>query len=274
MALINFNKINVAVNGSYIMCDTASLAQQGQQKPLGSLNSNVPYDYTPTTLVNSLSLSYNVEPNNDPNYSIISAWKSDPTTNTLANLSLGNVNFVGYLSSYGFALGPNQQIKAKASFDIFNPITSNFSSQSANNGNLYNLDAGLGTANYCTAYLYAGANKITDNNIVYMDYSINFAVTPIYTLSQIYPSQVMVLNATETINTISETQINSTFSGKSLSSLYNGIDTLKVKNINPDLDDVNNEMSFAIGSMKTQTNKVDISVGNLILFNSTFSQSY
>src|SRR5579864_124284 len=110
MNSLQYNKINVSLNGTNILCDTVNVTEQSTQKPLFAINYAAPFDYTPDALKNSISLTYFMEVSNEPNYNIISGLKANNTTgNTQAVISLGNIIVTGYLSKLSFTVAPFQR---------------------------------------------------------------------------------------------------------------------------------------------------------------------
>ncbi len=171
---LQFNKINLSVNGLNILAESASLSQESVQKPLYAINNSLPYDYSPNSLKNTLSITYFVEVINEPNYAIISGLKSSNFTgNSQTVINLGGIIFTGYLSKLSFTVAPIQTIKAQASYDIFTPITGNFSQTSSPDGNLYNLANGSGLSNYFSVFLCSGNTNVINSNILQFDYSFS-----------------------------------------------------------------------------------------------------
>lgn len=271
---LQFNKINININGKYILCETASVSQQGEQKPLYAINYAAPVDYTPDSIKNSLTINYFVETSNEPIYSIISGLKfSNTTGNTQAIIMLGNVTFTGYLNKFSYSVSPMNTIKAQAAFDIFTPIIGNFSQGNSTDGNLYNLSNSSGLINYFSAYLYSGSSKILNSNILQFDYDFDCTAVPIYSIGNIYPVQVYISEAKESINTISEIQNNNQFSGQNLYNLL-GVDSIVLTNISNTWGYSLNQLIYNISGMKNNSSRIDISNRSLILFNNTFSQSF
>ena len=269
-----YTKTNLSINGQFVLADTANLSQDAIQRAILSLNTSNPYDYTPSSLKSTLSINYVIETQSDPNYTIVSNWKSNTTSSPTAVINLGDVIVTGYLSSYSLNLNPQRRVEAKASYEIYTPLTGNFTSQNSTDYLLYNTTNGSGVANYFSAYFYIDDTQATDTTIVSFSYDFSFALAPIYTLGSPFPSQIMALNALEKIETVSETQINSNFSGNHFNSFFNQVNNLRISNIASTWGGFSNQITFPLSGMVIQANKVDISVNDIILFNSSFNMSY
>lgn len=271
---LQFNKINISVNNTNILCESASLSQESLQKPLYGINYASPLDYSPNSLKNTLNITYFIEVNNEPNYNIISGLKlSNVTGDTQAIINLGGIIFTGYLNKLTFTVAPVQTIKAQASYDIFTPITGNFAQGNNTDGNLYNLTNSSGLSNYFSVFLSSGNTNISSSNILQFDYSFSCNIIPIFAIGNTYPVQVYISETNETMNTISEIQNNNQFSGQNLIDLF-GIDSIKLTNVSNTWGDSLNQLIFSISGMKNNSSKLDINTNNLILFNNQFSQSF
>lgn len=271
---LNYNKINVSVNGLYIMAESASLSSENPQKPAYILNNSLPYSYIPNNYKASLNLNYIIEISNEPNYLIISNWKNATTGNLNALINIGDIFFTGYLSNYSFGLLPNQTIKAQVTYQIFNPFTGNFQQQNVNDSNLYNTQNTSGIAHYWSTAMTSGGTEISNNNILQLDYSFNSTIEPTYKLGNAYPCQVSCFGAQEEINLINETQNNPSFSGQNYNIIMNGIDNIRLKNLSSIWGDTVNQLDFSVIGFKVQSTKLDISTENLILFSHNLSRGY
>lgn len=271
---LQFNKINISINGTNIICQSASVSQQSEQKPLYGINYTSPMDYSPDSLKNSLTISYLMEISGEPNYNIISGLKlSNITGNTQAIINLGNVQFTGFLNKFSYSVAPMETIKAQATYDIFTPIPNIFSQGNTTDGNLYNLTNSSGLSNYFSAYLCSGNTNVLNSNILQFDYNFSCNVVPIYVIGKTYPIQIYISEAIESLNTISEIQNNNQFSGQNLINLFN-VDSIKLTNVSSTWGGNINQLIFFISGMKHQSEKIDVSINNLILFNDQFSQSF
>ncbi len=271
---LSYNNINISVNGSYILADSLSLTENGEQKPLYTLNNSRPYDNSPQGIKNNLSISYFLEATNEPNSTIIENWKSqNGTGNLFALLNIAGVITSGYLNNFSFSILPNQAIKANAGYLIFNEFT-NFSSQLSSFALNYN-NTGITLSHYWSAKLQSGNTELLDTNIMQLSYDWSSDIQPIYSLnSKNTPCQVNCLSATETIDILSEIQNTIKYSGNYFPTLYNGIDGLRLKPISSEWNSSNDNIFIALSGFITNNRKTDMKTEELIIFNNQFNKYY
>ncbi len=268
MSLLKYNDINVGINSQYILCESATVSQSSPQKPIYSFNSNVPFDNVPTTLKNSISLSYFMEPNNEPNFSIITGLLYD-TTNPLSSIiNVGNIFSSGYINNYSLQLNPNGLIKSNCSFDIFTPLTGNITAQNIADSGLYNSLNSSGIGHYWSAHFISGSNIVDDNKILQMGYSVSIGVTPIYGIGDPYPKQIYINNITENIEILTELQLNASYTGQIFDINRPDLQFLRLSGIAS-----SNSISIGLTGFVMQDSKYEILNDNVIFFNNTYSRS-
>jgi hypothetical protein len=273
---IQAHKINTIIDNVHTLVESLTLTENSEQSPAYLLNNSLPYDYTPNRIKNTLNISYFVQPSGEINLSKISTWKSSTTGNLEYVFNIGNIIFTGYLDSFSFSLIPNQTVIGEATYSIFNPITGNFINQSSSDSNLYNAKNTSGLAHYWTAFLSSGGVEISDNNILQLDYNFSAQFQPIFSLGRIYPSQISTLSANEEINVLNETQNNPIFSGQNANyNVLGGIDLIRLRTINR-LWTTSNvfNVTIDISNMEVQSERINISPGNLVVFNHNISKNY
>lgn len=269
--MVNYEKINVGVNSQYIMCENASLSQEGKQEPLYVLGNSSPISKSPTNINHTFSVRYDIETENEPNYKLISGWKNYGTGNLTAIINFGDVFFTGYLNDYSFEILPNQTIKANASYSVFHEITGNLANQNPLDSGLYNNLNSSGRASYGRASFTSNGSNIINNEIIQLKYQFNSNLLPKYKIGNPVPHQVMTLSAHENIETLSETQNNVIFTGNVFQNLFSNIDTLKIENLANSLFGV---LFYNLSGFNLDVEKVDVSANNIILFNSQFNKYY
>jgi len=275
---LNYDKVNVTINGDYILAESVSINQESPQKPLYILDNLRPYDNTPQGIKTTINMTYYVEPYREPTYKIISGWKTNNNTGNLTcSLTIGEMPFVGFLNSYSFDILPNSPIKVQASYIAFNENTALMENQpDSSDSNLYNLQNGTGIAHYWAINLTSGTGfaPIDNHNILQLNYSFTSNILPSYKLGSAFPAQVSVLEATEEINLVNETQNNVKFTGQPYNVIFNNIDNIRLKNLSSLWGDVNKSIDFNISGYEIQTSKVDISNESLVLFQHNLKKYY
>ena len=265
---------NIKINDTPIIAESISYQQNTEKKPLYAINYSIPFDYVPSATKGTLNVVYFSEINNEPNYTIVSNLKNTYLTgNPAVVINVSDVIITGYLSRWSFSVSPMLSIKAQATYELFNDLTGNFTEQNNTDYLNYNQTNGSGIGNYISSSFYSQGSKVPNVDILQCDYNFEANVVPLYKIGNPYPIQVYVSDATETLTTISEGQFNNQFSGHDLISFL-GVDTLRIGSISNFWGATLNEISFPVDGMKNNINKVDININSLVLFNTTFTQSY
>ncbi len=268
MSILSYNNVNVSVDNHYILAESINVNQSSPQKPIHNLNNNVPFDNVPTTLKHSISISYYMEPNNEPCFPIVTGIFNDTTTVLPSIINIGSVFITGYLSNFTIQLSPNGLVKSNSSFDVFHPFTGNLMAQNAFDSLLYDSLNSSGIAHYWSANFFNGASEVSDNDILQMEYSANIGINPIYSIGKPYPTQVYVNNITETLDLLTEQQFNTTYTGQNIKQNRADLERLILSGIYSSSSIVISMTGFIMDN-----SKYDITPDNLIFFNNTYSRS-
>lgn len=265
---LKYNNINLSINSSYILAESISIGESSPQKPIFNLNNNVAFDNVPTTLKNSISISYYMEPMIEPNYPVVNNLTNDTTTPQLSIINIGNIFITGYLNSFSFQLSPNGLIKANSSFDIFYSFTGHLLNQNILDSQLYDTSQSSGLAHYWAGQFYSGSSMIVDNNILQLNYSAQIRNTPIYSLSNPYPVQIYINGITESIDLLAEQHINLKHTGQVFNSNRPDLQTLVLSGIAS-----TGFIRLFLSDFQLQEIKYDINLDNIILYNNSYSRS-
>jgi hypothetical protein len=222
---LSYSNINLSINGSNILCQSVSFNQSSPLKPIFNIGNKVSYNAVPTTLSNSISIEYLLEPNIEPNYSVITGLIYDKTSSLPSIINLGNVYITGYLKDFSLQVYPNSPIKIKSSFNIYNPITGNIIEQASNDSSLYDVDNSNGISHYWSTQFTSG-NSAIDTNILQLEYNASINLVPIYSIGDYQPKQIFIEEITESIDLIMEQQVNITYSGKIFDSIFTGVQNI------------------------------------------------
>ena len=270
---LQYNQLNISVNGAYILCDTLNLSESSPTKPIFSLGNKIVYDNTPTQIKNSISINYFVEPANEPNYTTITGTINDTTTPQPSIINVGNVFITGYLNSYSFALAPNGLIKASAAFEVYYPFTGNLIPQLSTDSLLYDVNNSSGLAHYWTAIFTSGNNTVSNNNVLQKDYAASISLTPIYGIGDILPKQIYINGIQENLNILSENQYNTQYSGQKIDTLIPSLQNLQLKNISSLWNNnLNVSIIFPITGFIQQECKSDLQLDNNVFFSMSFNR--
>ena len=271
MALL-YNNINVSVNNSNIVAESVNITETSPQKPIFMLNNKLPYSYVPSKVQSNISISYLMEPSNEPGYQVITGLLFDRSTPISSIVGIGSVYMTGYLSSYSFQLTPNSLVKVNAQYDVFYPVTGNLANQNSGDSSVYDITNSSGIAHYWSAAFYSG-NNISDSKILQMDYVIDFNIIPIYGLGDNIPKQIYFDGITENINILGEIQNNLTYTGQYINSVFQSLGVLKLSNISSTWNNTNNSSIYiSMTGFIMEEMSTTINTNSLVFFNTKLNR--
>jgi len=270
---LQYNNINLSVNSSYLLCDSITLSESSQQKPIYTFLNKSIYDSVPTTLKNSISISYYMEPDNEPNYPIVTSIVDNTTIPQPSIINIGNIFITGYLNNYSLSLTPNSLIKASATFEIYYPFTGNLIPQLEADSLLYDVNNSSGVSHYWSAQLSSGTNPISNNNVLQLDYSASINLNPIYSIGNPYPVQIYIQNIQENITILSESQYNVKYSGQILDNLIPSLQNLQLNSISSLWSNtISDTVIIPLTGMQLEECKSNIGLDQNVFFTMSFAR--
>lgn len=132
--MLNFNNIDVIVNGTGIVAESASIDNSNNTTPAYSLGYGGVFASPQTgPIINKINLSYLLELGTESNFAVVNDIKNNPTGHTGINISLANLTGINcYLNSYQLSIIPNDTIRANVSYTTFRDITGSLGSKNPN----------------------------------------------------------------------------------------------------------------------------------------------
>ena len=215
MALF-FNKCNVAINGSGVMADSASINTNNNLEPIRSVGKKgIIYQAPAGPLETTYEISYLVETNNEPNYNIVQALRSIENSfhNKGVVVEVGGISALCYLRTYSLTSSPNEPVRAQVNYQSFKPTTGSLSENTISPVS-YNSQRSSGIAHGWTSYATTSATALT-NKTYGFDYNFEMAWEPAFAFQRLEPYDVRFINATETIKLTKDTSYDVLFSGSS-----------------------------------------------------------
>lgn len=219
MALF-FNKCDVAINGSGVMADSASINTSNSLEPIRSVGKKgIIYQAPVGPLQATYDISYMVETNNEPNYNIVQALRS--LENSFHNkgvvVEVGGISALCYLTQYSLTSAPNEPVKANVSYQSWQPTTGSLSDTPlvgpfGGGAVSYNSQRSSGIAHGWTTYISTSANALTNKSYGF-DYNFQMNWEPAFAFQRLDPYDVRFINAAETINLVRDTHYDVFFSG-------------------------------------------------------------
>jgi hypothetical protein len=272
---IQFNQCEVSINGQKIMAESASISEQNSINPDVIIGNYIPIDYSPTDgIKNSFDINYNVETNNEPNYIISTGLKTYSTGYSPAIIIIGGITGSGYLQSYTLQVSPNNNIKGSVNFISFHELQGNLIAQPSSNLSQYNVLNRSGLGHYWTTQAINQDNSAT-GSIIQMDYSFKANWNPVYPIGQSIPSQVLLLNAQETFNFVSEFSTHIKYTGENANTALNNFNSFKINNLSFLWDNSQiYSLNFPISGGIINSNKIDIKTDSLITISNSITKFY
>lgn len=217
--MINYNNIEVKVNGSGLIVENANLTTNNALQSIGVIGYKNPIAFPVTNALKSqASINYLIEVDNEPNIPIVEFIKTgiNNQTWTATPIVIGQITGSGYLDSYSLRVIPNEPVMANVSFLIFSPLTGQYqATQSARAISFSGIAHGLSS-------LFLDDNSLPSLvNFYNFDYDFKATWNPVYTIGNLYPIQVQLVNAEENFSIISDDYRHINYSGEALTGHYN-----------------------------------------------------
>lgn len=275
--MLDNSRINFSVNNTQLFVDSLNVSQDLSLTPNYSLGCKYPIDNTYQNLTSKISISYYpITFATEANWVAINQFRDNPTGNLSLLLNIGGIEMTGYLNSYSFSIAANQAIKINVEYSVFNQITGNISNQPWSNltfsPNLFADERGIGHA-WSTRF-YKNRIENTTGNLIQIDYNFNSNIIPKYNIGSAFPSQIMVLNADESLNITHETQCNNIFSGKKFETIFSQIDTIALYNLSQNWGGEISYISFPVSGFTLESTKFNIKPQDSIFFENSFRKFY
>ncbi len=214
MNIIQSDNVNVFVNGSGILAEIASLSTSVNLTPIhilnrkGSVNQSIG-----GPLSSKFSFTYPVELNNEPNFLQVKYLKTGFNNFNFDGsiVSIGGITGSCYLDSYSFRINPNEIIKSTVEYTSYVPLTGFLQKKQTYN---YDLQLNSGLAHALTTLIINGDTTQVVNYGISYDFKANWQ--PIYSVGNIYPTQINLLGGEENLSVIRDYYTGLSVSGQSL----------------------------------------------------------
>lgn len=276
--MINYSNIPIKINGTQVIADSVSISENSTKSPAYALGYKSPFDNLPLSINNSIDMEYFMDAGLDDNYNSIQTWINNGTGNINCLLNIGGVEMSGYLNRYSFDINQFQPIKSKVSYVVYQEITGQISEQSYVNMATGNSKNGTGIAHYWSVGFYTGDSTFqvsSTGKLINLNYSFDANLFPSYGLSSIYPQQIDIITASETVTVTHESQINTSFSGQNFEKFYQDIHGIRLNAMSKTLEGIDNSCSILpLTGFILENTKFDIRTQNLLLFNNIFKKNY
>ena len=205
--MIYFNDVEVTVNGTGILANSASISSRNQIQPVRVLGrKGIAFQAPAGPIQSDFNISYMPETDNEPNYNIVKALQAYGGTggNQFQNrgviVEIAGVSGYCYLNGYNLSVSPNAPAEASVSFVAYKKVTGSLRRKgdyphAAVTYNAQNSDRlAHGWTTYFTTEAETRTNQIYDFGY---DFSINWQTA--HALKETAPYSVRFMSAEETI---------------------------------------------------------------------------
>jgi hypothetical protein len=206
--MIFFNDVEVTVNGTGILANSASISSQNQIAPVRVLGiKGIAFQAPSGPIQSEFSISYTPETDNEPNYNIVKALQAYGGTggnqfqNKAVIVEVAGISGYCYLNSYSLSVKPNTPAEASVGFTAYKKVTGSLRRKgdyphTAVTYNAQNSDRlAHGWTTYFTTEAETRTNQIYDFSY---EFSINWQTS--HALKETAPYSVRLMSAAETIN--------------------------------------------------------------------------
>ena len=199
--MVFYDNIDVAINGSGILAESASIAQVNYLAPAYILEKRGEMSQPVKDSIRSkIDIGYLVEVDHEPSLGIVNSIKEFRTDDHDAKpfvVEVANISGSFYLEDYQLRIQPNQTVKASASFVSYDPLSGDVSTKRVGSEAInYNQTNSL--AHGWTTYV-TNSGVAREIPTYSFEYQFRASWNPIYAIGQPFPRQVQLLNAGEMI---------------------------------------------------------------------------
>lgn len=269
---MQFKNVQVTVNGRNIMASDVSISEQNSVEPIYLLGYRHTTLYSPTSpLNNQIQINYYVEPENEPNHTLVNQLRNSNTSSFPVRVVVGGITGSAYLSSYSLSVEPNELVTASVTYNVYTSFSGQFTNQPS--ATSYNAGRGSGIAHSWLVYPKMLNNTLT-GSIVSLNYSFSPNFQPIYKIGNPNPVEVKFVNANEEFSITSEYDNRILYSGEIFTGKYFDIQIIEINPLSG-LSTTNTSKLYLFpnGGIVT-SNRINIQENNTILQESNIRRDY
>lgn len=220
MPIFNNNDIEIAINGTGLLVNSASINISPSLDEIRAIGGRAFSDFSVDGgFTSQISLSYTPEVTSEPNFAIATG-SLNPTTFADRNFQIAFAGITGdyYLDSYQFSVNNLNQAQATVSYTCYHQLSGDFQSSSHVSFDTYNLS---GIAHSWSTY--AEKQNGDDVNVLSFNYSYQNTHQPFYRIGSPYPHQVMSMGIVETYDIDRDVYSNLSYSGSTVSQMHDDL---------------------------------------------------
>ena len=197
--MVFYDNIDVAINGSGILAESARISQVNYLDPAYVLEKRGEMSQPVKDSIRSkIDIGYFVEVDHEPSLGIVDSIKKFRTDDHDAKpftVEVANISGSFYLEDYSIRVQPNQTVKASASFVSYDPLTGDIGAKRVGD-NAINYNQTNSLAHGWTTYI-TNSGVAREVPTYEFEYQFRAQWNPIYAIGRPYPKQVQLLSAGE-----------------------------------------------------------------------------
>lgn len=249
--MIFFEEIDVTINGTGILAETAQINSSNATIPLRALGYHLPLSITNNGPISStISLSYYPIISGDPSLGIVRGLKENyQDTYTGFQVAIGGITGNCFLTQYSLGFTPNDITTASASYQSFQPISGSLIANSSSPNYDKSKFSGI---SHGTKVFFENSGDLNSNPVYSLNYSFEANWLPIYSMisgtatrSLGVPSQVQLIEAKESFSIVKDVFSHVLLTGESLTGNLNK-KFIYINNLASGYTSTNNEFSEVI----------------------------
>ena len=222
MPFYQFDDVDVVINGSGILAESASLSQQVAPSQVKSLGYNGVLGATPSQNVsNTLVLNYYLDTRKDYGLDYIAYLRSGGCYSQIPDktyIALAGVTGEYYLANLSLRGSPGEPIKISSSYVGFVDVTGSI--QNKTNAINYGYLAQSGLANGNSLFITNPSNYLTNHTIYDFEYGFRGDWRPEYSIGSKNPAQIQFLAGNEQTSFYTDTWSKIQVSGQEVTGYF------------------------------------------------------
>lgn len=269
-----FTNASVIIDGYAFLAENATINSENSIAPIYALGHSKIVPFSPSGPVrSSISINYIIDLNVDNALIVVNNLKSN-ISNT-SSVSINGLTTISYLESFSFKITTNELIKANANYLCFENVSNTFTSDIITSLDTNStLSDQTGLAHGWTSYL-TDADNVKTIDIKELSYNFKVNYEAIYPIGNKLPTQVLFLNAQETINFITQDFRAITFDSSKVQDYFAATKYIKLSNYQSLYSSSNNHSyNIDISNAKIKSNQMDSQLDNYTLINTTAIKNY
>ena len=279
--MLEAKNCNISINNTGIMAQSVSINSSNSTFPVQSIGKKGLSRYIANgPVTHSVSIDYILNTDKEPNYNIFNSIKSHINLGSFekCEIVMGGISGSFYLDSYSVSSSPNNLTTAKATYISFEESLSGFLNDSKiTDGSLDYVGSTTGFSNGWSTYFYEN-EELSQSSVYDFSYSFRASWEPSYVMGSKIPSQVDLMEYSESISVIRDIYTKPIFSGDELyfsqdiTGNFNGTNRnseLRVYGLWRLCGGDGNFLNFSLSGSSITSSTVNYSLGDTILTETT-----